>query len=102
MLAPHVDGSAQLSREWTGDHVLADVRRAARHFRGVEVYLSKVPLFPCGYFAHFLYTHDPASHAAPARDLHGRYYDPDMHRAAFALPPWLRALLAEVTRGGDR
>ena len=102
MLAPHVDGSAQLSREWAGDHVLADVRRAARHFRGVEVYLSKVPLFPCGYFAHFLYTHDAASHADPARDLVGRYYDPDLHRAAFALPPWLRALLADTTRGGAR
>jgi spermidine synthase len=100
MLAPHIDGSAQLSREWAGDHVLADLRRAARYFRGVEVYLSKVPLFPCGYFAHFLYTHDAASLAEPARDLAGRYYDPGIHRAAFALPPWLRALLADTTRGG--
>ncbi len=100
MLAPHLDGTAQLSREWAGDAVLADIRRAARYFRGVEVYLSKVPLFPCGYFAHFVYTHDGRSHAEPVVAHHGRHYDPDLHRAAFALPPWLRALLSEVVGGG--
>lgn len=96
MLAPHLDGTAQLSREWAGDAVLADICRAARHFRGVEVYLSKVPLFPCGYFAHFVYTRDGRSHAEPVVAHHGRHYNPELHRAAFALPPWLRALLRVV------
>ena len=50
----------------------------------------------------------PSAGAMPLRQaqsdkvarLYGRHYDPDLHRAAFALPPWLRALLSEVVGGG--
>jgi spermidine synthase len=57
-----------------------------------------VPLYPAGWFAFFLYTKDAASCRVPRHTRTGRYYTPEVHRAAFALPTWLRDGL-QVARG---
>jgi spermidine synthase len=86
------DGRAHLSRD-PCDVSVFDIARSSRYFARVESYFTKVPLYPAGYFAFFLYTKDGRSHAVPERDYLGRYYNPALHRAAFALPTWWEALM---------
>lgn len=62
-------------------------------FAGVEGYGARVPLYPGGPFAFFLYKKDGHRFDAPVGRLEGRYYDPEVHVGAFALPTWWRALL---------
>jgi len=75
-----------------------DLARGRGPFAGVESYLTKVPLYPAGWFAFFLYTKDVASCREPREERTGRFYTPEIHRAAFALPAWWERLLA--VRGG--
>lgn len=62
-------------------------------FAGVDCFHAKVPLYPGGLFAFFLYTKDGHSHREPFREHVGRYYNPAAHRGAFALPTWWRDLM---------
>jgi spermidine synthase len=71
--------------------------RRGRPF-SVDCYHAKVPLYPGGLFAFFLYTKDGHSHREPVAALDGRYYTPGLHRAAFALPTWWRDLLTSLRR----
>jgi spermidine synthase len=73
-----------------------DLLRSRRPFAGVECCFTRVPLYPAGYFAFFLYTHDGESCREPGRELRGRYYTPSVHRAAFALPTWWRRRLRDL------
>jgi spermidine synthase len=68
-------------------------------FSGVECYFTRVPLYPAGWFAFFLYTKDGVSCREPRGERAGRYYTPGVHRAAFALPGWWEGLMAG--RGGS-
>ncbi len=70
-----------------------DIVQSKKYFAGVEGYYSKVPLYPGGYFAFFLYTKDGVSHAQPVQEYQGHYYNAALHRAAFALPTWWQNLL---------
>lgn len=88
----HGKDQIRLSRD-PCDVSVFDIVESHRYFAGVEGYYSKVPLYPGGYFAFFLYTKDRISHANPDQEYHGRYYNPAAHRAAFALPTWWRKLL---------
>jgi len=86
------NGTARLSREPCEVSVF-DVARSSRYFAGVESYFTRVPLYPGGYFAFFLYTKDGSSHAFATQNYRGRYYNSAVHRAAFALPTWWQALV---------
>ena len=73
-----------------------DLLQAGQPFAGVECFFTKVPLYPGGYFAFFLYTKDAESCREPRLQRSGRYYTPSMHRAAFALPTWWRRRLDQL------
>lgn len=62
-------------------------------FAGCDGYGARVPLYPGGPFAFFLYAKDGHSYRTPVRSFTGRYYDPDVHAGAFALPTWWRTLV---------
>ena len=73
-----------------------DIARTSRYFAGVESYFTKVPLYPAGYFAFFLYTKDRHSHSSPWKDYRGRHYNTAIHGAAFALPTWWQGLMDQA------
>lgn len=85
-------GQVRLSRD-PCDISPFDIVRSHRYFGGVESYFTKVPLYPAGYFAFFLYTKDGSSHALPTQDYRGRYYNAALHHATFALPTWWQDMM---------
>lgn len=62
-------------------------------FARVEGYGARVPLYPGGPFAFFLYSKDGHSFRTPVRSFTGHYYNSGVHAGAFALPTWWKALL---------
>jgi spermidine synthase len=89
----HGKDQVRLSRD-PCDVSVFDIVQSKRYFAGVEGYYSKVPLYPGGYFAFFLYTKERVSHAEPLQTYQGRFYNAAVHRAAFALPTWWQRLLS--------
>lgn len=75
------------------DFSVYDILRSGL-FARVEGYGARVPLYPGGPFAFFLYAKDGHSYRRPVASFEGRYYDAGVHAGAFALPTWWRALLA--------
>jgi spermidine synthase len=53
-----------------------------------ERYFAGSPLRPGGFLGFSLHTREAVSHAEPRRDFEGLHYNPELHRAAFALPPF--------------
>ena len=74
------------------DFSIYDIIRSGL-FARVEGYGARVPLYPGGPFAFFLYSKDGHSFRTPVARWQGRYYDADLHAAAFALPTWWRKLI---------
>jgi spermidine synthase len=74
------------------DFSVYDIARSGL-FARVEGYGARVPLYPGGPFAFFLYSKDGHSFRTPVRSFEGRYYDAAVHAGAFALPTWWRALI---------
>ena len=70
--------------------------RDPRWFARVDMYLSRIPLYPGGWFAFFLYQSDAASFREPVRAFEGRFYNSALHSALFVLPAW-----GEALRGTD-
>lgn len=89
---PSLDGGLRFSRDPCPLGIL-DLVRSRRPFAAAECYYSRIPLFPAGYFAFFLYSQGGGSCASPQRDFVGRHYTPEVHRAAFALPRWWKESL---------
>lgn len=59
-------------------------------FGNAEIYRAAVPTYIGGDMAFLVATEDGSTCAAPRRRFSGRYYSPEVHRAAFAVPPyWL-------------
>ncbi len=78
-------------QEISGDgENLVSVMRRTRLLPHIEVYRTKIPLYPGADFGFFLYSRDGVSLRHPVSDFQGRHYDPDVHQAAFALPRWQR------------
>jgi len=69
---------------------LVSVMRRTRLLPHIEVYRTKIPLYPGADFGFFLYSRDGVSLRHPVSDFQGRHYDSDVHQAAFALPRWQR------------
>jgi spermidine synthase len=77
-------------------------RRLARHFRDAGCYLAAVPTYYGGFMALGWATDDAALRQVPvetlaeryrAAGIATRYYNPEIHCAAFALPNFVRTLL---------
>ena len=90
-----VGGGHFLQEESTGGENLISVMRRTGLLPHIEIYRAKVPFFPGADFGFFLYGRDGVTLRHPVRDHRGRHYDPDIHRAAFALPRWQRSWLED-------
>ncbi len=67
-------------------------------FGTVEIYRAAVPTYIGGDMAFLVSTTDGSSCRQPRREHVGRFYNPDVHRAAFAVPTfWTRPELAPPT-----
>jgi len=73
------------------------LRKAAPEVRAVfgscQVYRAPVPTYIGGDMAFVLAAKNGAPFDRPAREFTGRFYNPDVHRASFALPTWWRDLV---------
>jgi spermidine synthase len=70
------------------------IREMRKVFPIVQMYWGAVPTYPSG-----MWTYGAASlapdPALPLREIQGtRYYTGEIHKAAFVLPPFLRALIS--------
>ncbi len=92
--------AAQSGSPWLQPEVVRRNWQAmAPHFPHRALYLSHVPTYPAGMWAFILAspkrplpsTPDPARFAALGLTTH--YYTPDVHQAAFTLPPFVQRLL---------
>ena len=72
-----------------GENLVSAMRRT-RLLPHMEVYRTRVPLYPGADFGYFIYSRDGVSLSRPVRDYQGRHYDPAIHAAAFVLPRWQR------------
>ncbi|MBX5436122.1 MAG: polyamine aminopropyltransferase [Alicyclobacillaceae bacterium] len=72
--------------------VFADVRAV---FPQVYLYLAYVPTYPTGMWSFTLGSkrHQPLPGPQAARTAGLRYYSPEVHRAAFVLPPFVQELI---------
>lgn len=86
---------AYLSRD-TANRGLPAIRRGKRFFPHLQCFYTRVPLFPGGNFVFFLYSKDRFSYAAPCSSYSGIHYNPELHKAAFALPSQWRAVLDDL------
>lgn len=59
----------------------------------VEMYRTNIPLYPGADFGFFVYSHTGQSLKEPQASYEGKHYSSDIHRAAFALPPWQKKWL---------
>lgn len=87
------DGGHFLQEVSGGGENLVTVMRRTAWLPHIEVYRTKIPLFPGADFGYFLYSRDGLSLRHPVAPHQGRHYDPDIHQAAFALPRWQREWL---------
>ena len=76
-----------------GGENLVSVMRRTKLLPHIEVYRTKIPLYPGADFGFFLYSREGVSLRWPVAAYQGRHYDPDIHQAAFALPRWQREWL---------
>lgn len=89
---------AQTESPFFNGDLIRDVQAALRGiFPIVRLYLCNVPTYPGGLWSISMGSkrHDPLTATLPPRAgaLSTRYYSPDLHRAAFALPPFVRDII---------
>lgn len=85
------DGTPQGSflQEVSGDgENLVSVMKRTGLLPHIEVYHTKVPLYPGADFGFFLYSHHGESYQTPVKSFTSNHYNSDLHTAAFALPEW--------------
>ena len=81
-------------QEVSGDgENLVSVMQRTKLMPHIEVYRTKIPLYPGADFGFFLYSRDGVSLRHPVKEFEGRHYNSDVHQAAFALPGWQRKWL---------
>ncbi|MDA8064588.1 MAG: polyamine aminopropyltransferase [Thermaerobacter sp.] len=92
-LAPGGIMVAQTESPFVNGELIRRVQRGLREiFPVVRLYLASVPTYPSGLWSFSLAGRevDPERFREPT--LNTRYYSPQVHRAAFALPPFVREL----------
>ncbi len=72
--------------------------RLQRTFHNVQPYRTTIPTYICGEMAFAAASMSGESIASPRKSFEARFYNPEIHRAAFAMPTHWRELLP----GGDR
>ena len=82
------DGGHFLQEESAGGENLVNLMLREKLLPHVDMYRTTVPLYPGADFGFFLYSHNGQDLSTPARHFEGRHYNPDIHKAAFALPNW--------------
>ncbi len=83
-------GGAFLQEVSGGGNNLVSAMDKHRFLDQLDVYHTRIPTYPGADFGFFLYSHDGFSYRDPVTEFVGRHYNPDIHRAAFALPTWQR------------
>jgi spermidine synthase len=81
---------------------LVSLMRERRLLPHLASYRATVPVYPGAEFGFFLYSADGHDYSHPVSHYAGRHYTPDIHRAAFALPPWWQALSGRPDGEGDK
>jgi spermidine synthase len=85
-----------------GSEVTNSHQRLGAHFADVSFYVAPVPTYAGGFMALGWASDDARLRATPLEELEARYaaaaietryYNPEIHRAAFALPNYVRALM---------
>ncbi len=79
-----------------GDVVRRLAQSVRANFGHLQLYLAPLPTYPSGLWSFMAASETPLPRkvdAARAEALVTRYYTAEMHRAAFALPPFAKALL---------
>lgn len=72
---------------------LQGAKRMKSIFGNVQIYRAAVPSYIGGDMAFAISTRDGSTCRVPQRSLTARYYNPDLHASAFALPTaWMEAL----------
>lgn len=89
-----------------GDEVIMTLQRRRPYFRDTGFIVAAVPTYVGGFMALGWASHDPATRAVPAEEIRRRwqaagsfktrYYNPDMHAGAFALPQFVHDLMAQA------
>lgn len=66
-----------------------------KHFPSVHLYTASIPTYSAGPYGLMLASRHALESLEPRRspDLGTRYYTPEIHKAAFSLPPFLQAVL---------
>lgn len=75
-----------------GDN-LVTVMQQTKLLPHIEIYHTKIPLYPGADFGFFIYSRDGVSLRHPVKDFEGKHYNADIHQAAFALPTWMKKWL---------
>ncbi len=76
------------------DELPGAAAQVARIFGAAEVYRAAIPTYNGGDMAFVAGVKGGGTLRAPRRELRGRYYSPEVHTAAFALPAFWQELLA--------
>jgi spermidine synthase len=87
---------------WQGNgHELARVLRDALPTGRLACAAAPTPFQRGGFHAVLLFSVDGHELSAPVREWRGRHYDPAVHRAAMALPPWWPTVDDDRLEAGD-
>ena len=76
------------------DELPGAAAQVARIFGAAEVYRAAIPTYNGGDMAFVAGVKGGGTLRTPRRELTGRYYSPEMHTGAFALPGFWQELLA--------
>lgn len=91
--------AAQTESAFYTPQLVQDIHRAiGTHFQSVHFYTASVPTYsswPWGFTLAAKRAIDPTAIKRRGKNMRTKYYSPEMHRAAFALPPFVKELLQE-------
>jgi len=94
------DGGLMVAQTESPVNNMEVVQKVYRNLQGVfplvRLYLGPVPTYPTGIWSYTLASKGPDPVAVPDEKflaLETKYYTPEVHRAAFALPPFIRERL---------
>jgi spermidine synthase len=73
------------------------VERVRQRFGTVDVYRAAIPTYMGGDMAFVMSSKDGHTCTQPRIDFSGRYYNPAVHAAAFALPTWWQDMITAAS-----
>ena len=88
----------------TPDLVKAIYEAISPHFQSAQLYTAQVPVYSVGPWSFVIASKRLADCRAPKRtraSVKTRYYSPEVHKAAFVLPPYIQERLHAAGETGD-